>query len=148
VTEPLCLSFELACSPERAFELWTKRISTWWPRDHSVSGIKDLEVVIEGRVGGRIYERTPSGEVLEWGTVTGWDQPSLLAYTWHLGGDPDNPTDVEIHFVPALAGGTRVEIDHRGWETLGASGAERRERNQIGWNEVLPHFIAAVEKEE
>jgi uncharacterized protein YndB with AHSA1/START domain len=157
VTDPLRFSFEVACSPERAFELWTTRISLWWPTDHSVSRVAGLEVVLEGRVGGRIYERAPSGEVFEWGTVTGWDEPAMLAYTWHLGGDPDNPTDVVIRFLPASpaspttsdsSGRTRVEIDHRGWEMLGEVGLQRRENNQRGWDGVLPHFISAAERGE
>lgn len=157
MTDPLRFSFEIACSPERAFELWTTRISTWWPIDHSVSRAVGLEVVLEGRVGGRIYERTPSGEVVEWGTVTGWDQPAMLAYTWHLGGDAAHPTDVVIRFLPASpvsasssgpSGRTLVEIDHHGWDRLGATGLERRENNQRGWEGVLPNFIAAAETEE
>jgi hypothetical protein len=36
--EPLRLSFEVACEPARAFALWTERISSWWPADHTASG--------------------------------------------------------------------------------------------------------------
>jgi uncharacterized protein YndB with AHSA1/START domain len=146
MSEPIRLSFEVSCPPERAFELWTARISTWWPTGHSVSRARDLEVVVEGRRGGRIFERTPSGEVHEWGTVTVWDPPSLLAYTWHLGADPTDPTDVAIHFTPAGGGGTRVEIDHGGWERLGVDGPRRRDSNLLGWEGVLPQYIAAADK--
>ncbi len=37
-TAPLRVSFEVACSPERAFLVWTSRIGTWWPHDHTVTG--------------------------------------------------------------------------------------------------------------
>ena len=56
--EPLRLSFEVACPPERAFRTWTELIATWWPADHTVTGEGDLRVVLEPRVGGRLFERT------------------------------------------------------------------------------------------
>jgi len=147
VTDPLHFAFDVDCAPAHAFALWTSRLSTWWPADHSVSGVAPLDVVLEGRVGGRIYERTRTGEEHEWGTVTSWDPPSTLTYTWHLGADRAEATDVEIRFLPVGEAKTRVEIDHRGWERLGTSGPARRERNQHGWGSVLPHFVEAVEKE-
>jgi hypothetical protein len=39
--------------------------------------------------------------------------------------------------------GTAVAIVHTGWERLGASGPERRERNRRGWAGLLPHFASA-----
>ena len=38
MTEPLQLSFRVACSPEHAFDVWAARTSLWWPADHTVSG--------------------------------------------------------------------------------------------------------------
>jgi hypothetical protein len=58
VTEPLRLAFRVACPPEHAFDIWTRRTSLWWPADHTMSGEDGLDVVIEPRVGGRIFERT------------------------------------------------------------------------------------------
>jgi uncharacterized protein YndB with AHSA1/START domain len=141
VIEPLHFSFEIACSQDRAFQLWTSRTSTWWPAGHSVSGASDLEVVFEAHVGGRVYERTPAGDEHDWGSVTRWEPPTALGYTWHLRADRADATDVEIRFLPAAGGGTRVEIEHRGWERLGARSGERREGNRHGWEAVLPHFI-------
>jgi hypothetical protein len=31
MTEPLRMSFEVACSAEHAFATWTSRIASWWP---------------------------------------------------------------------------------------------------------------------
>ncbi len=142
VTEPLRLSFRVACSSEHAFAIWTTRVSTWWPADHTVSGRADAEVVIEGRVGGRIFERTPSGEVHEWGEVTDWAPPTRLSYLWHLRQDRADATEVQIRFVPEETS-TRVEIEHRGWERLGSAGVDVRNRNRAGWSGLLPHYLAA-----
>ena len=141
---PLTMTFEVACSPEHAFTVWTKRIGTWWPSDHTVSGQPGLTVILEGGVGGRIYERTTDGTEHDWGEVTVWKPPARLSYRWHLGTSDDMATEVDIHFLPQDDDTTRIEIEHRGWERLGPSGEDRRGRNQAGWRAVLPRFLAAV----
>jgi uncharacterized protein YndB with AHSA1/START domain len=146
VTEPLNIAFEVACPPAAAFSMWTTRASTWWPADHSVSGERGLQVVFEGHVGGRIFERTPAGAEHEWGRVTAWEPPALLAYTWHLRFSPEDATDVEIRFVDAGEDRTRVEIEHSGWERLGERAPQRREGNRLGWTSVYPHFVEAIER--
>jgi hypothetical protein len=144
VTEPLQVSFEVACSAEHAFATWTARIGSWWPADHTVSRQPGLEVVLEPTLGGRIYERTRSGAEHEWGEVTAWEPPGRLAYLWHLRRDRREATEVEIRFVAVAAAATRVEIEHRGWERLGDAAEDWRDRNRGGWQTVLPHFIEAT----
>jgi hypothetical protein len=60
--EPLRLSFDVDCPPDRAFALWTERIATWWPPDHAASGEDDATVVLQPFVGGRIFELTRAGD--------------------------------------------------------------------------------------
>jgi len=146
VSDPLRVSFDVACAPEHAFSVWTTRISSWWPRDHTVSGRADAEVVLQGRVGGRIYERTPDGLEHEWGEVTRWEPPTRLGYVWHIGQDRTNATDVEIRFSPLDDASTRVDIEHGGWKRLGAAAEERRAQNRGGWDSLIPEFVAAIEK--
>jgi uncharacterized protein YndB with AHSA1/START domain len=144
--EPLRLSFDVACSVEHAFRVWTSGIGAWWPADHTVTGQDGLSVVLEGEKGGRIYERTPDGVEHDWGEVTVWQPPRRLAYLWHLRRDRADATEVDIAFVDAGEQQTRVEIEHRGWERLGADGQKWRDRNQAGWNTLLPHFVAAAQR--
>jgi hypothetical protein len=146
LTDPLSLSFDVACSAEHAFATWTERIGSWWPADHTVSQQRGLHVVVEPRIGGRIYERTRSGEEHEWGEVTAWEPPARLGYLWHLRRDRDQATEVEIRFVALAVAATRVEIQHRGWERLGDAAEDWRERNRVGWQTLLPHFSAAAER--
>jgi hypothetical protein len=145
MTEPLRLAFEVACTVDHAFATWTQRISSWWPADHTVSGAPSA-VIFEGRVGGRIYERTEQGEELDWGVVTGWDPPAQLSYRWHLGAGPEVATEVEIRFTGLDQNKTRVEISQVGWERLGAAGPELRRKNQFGWESLLPLARLAMEK--
>ena len=142
--EPIRLAFDVDCSVDDAFAAWTGRIAQWWPKDHTVSTEADLTVVLEGRPGGRIFERRSSGVEHDWGAVTIWEPPSRLGYTWHLNRDRSDATDVEIRFVPHGEQATRVEIEHRGWERLGADAERWRDRNQGGWATLLPHYVAAT----
>jgi len=143
VSTPLLVSFEVACPVDHAFTVWTSGIGTWWPRDHTVTGDPGLRVVMESGVGGRIFERTADGAEHDWGEVTAWNPPERLAYRWHLRQDPAEATDVEIRFR-AEGGSTRIEIVHRGWERLGDSADEKRDRNRVGWSSLVPHYVAAV----
>jgi uncharacterized protein YndB with AHSA1/START domain len=144
--EPINLSFEVDCPVERAFAVWTGGIAQWWPADHTVSGESDLTVVLEGRPGGRIFERRASGVEHDWGAVTIWEPPSRLGYTWHLNRDRSDATDVEIRFVAQGDRVTRVEIEHRGWERLGTDAESWRDRNRGGWATLLPHYVAATRR--
>jgi uncharacterized protein YndB with AHSA1/START domain len=146
VIDPIHLTFEVSCTREIAFSTWTGRASTWWPPAHSVSTERGLQVVFESRVGGRIFERTPAGVEHEWGRVTAWDPPSRLAFTWHLGTQAQDATDIEVRFFDVGADRTRVEIEHGGWDRLESRAAERRDRNHLGWTSVYPHFVQAIER--
>ena len=143
MSDPLRFSFDVACDADHAFATWTQRITLWWPPDHTVSGSPEA-VVLEGLIGGRIYERTAHGDEHDWGVVTAWRPPVLVGYRWYLGGDADRATDVAIRFVPLDAQATRVEIEQSGWERLGAAAGELRDRNRSGWESLMPHFRAAV----
>lgn len=142
--EPIRLSLDLACSPAHAFDVWATRIGQWWPTDHTVTAELGLTVVLEGRVGGRIFERTATGVEHDWGEVTTWEPPVRLGYLWHLRRDRAAATDVEVRFLDQGDGTTRVEIEHRGWERLGADAPAWRARNLGGWSTLVPHFVAAV----
>jgi hypothetical protein len=143
---PLRMSFDVACSAEHAFSVWTSGLGTWWPPDHTVTGQADLVIVLQSGVGGRIYERTSDGVEYDWGEVTVWKPPTQLAYLWHLRRDRADATEVEIRFLAQGAAATRIEIEHRGWERLGNAGEEWRDRNRAGWQTLLPHFLAAIAK--
>jgi hypothetical protein len=145
MTDPLRFSFDVDCSAEHAFSVWTSRIDTWWPSDHTVSGEAEL-VVLQSGVGGRIFERTPDGVEHDWGEVTLWNPPTQLAYLWHLGADRTAATEVEVRFVAGGAATTRIEIEHRGWEQLGEAADQWRDRNRVGWDTLLPHFLTHIER--
>ena len=141
--EPIRFEFTVGCSAPEAFDLWTQRIAMWWPVEHTRSREVGTTVVIEPRVGGRIFERTPVGDELHWGTVTIWERPDCLGYRWHITSSPDEATDVEVRFTDIRNGTTRVTIEHGGFEKLGEKGSPRRDANGRYWEGLIPVFVSA-----
>ena len=72
--------------PEAAFDVFTAGIGRWWP-------IAELSVHGGGGTvaftGGQIVERSATGQQAVWGTVTRWEPPAAVAFTWHPGQTPD-----------------------------------------------------------
>jgi uncharacterized protein YndB with AHSA1/START domain len=143
MTAPLLISFDVDCSADHAFNVWTSKIGTWWPSEHTVSGDPE-EIVLEGYPGGRIYERTSTGERHEWGEVTTWEPPRRLSYLWHIGRERETATEVEISFIDEGVARTRIDIAHSGWDEVGGDAEARRDQNRRGWDALVPHFVAAV----
>ena len=141
---PVLRSITVECAPEHAFSVFTERTAEWWPLPtHSVYEHEAASVVFEPGVGGRIVERSASGEESIWGEILVWEPPHRLVYTWHPGHDADDPvTQVELRFV-AAGDATRVELEHRGWEAL-AKPEESRAGYEQGWPVVLDRFVAAA----
>jgi uncharacterized protein YndB with AHSA1/START domain len=125
---------------EEAFALFTDGIAEWWPLEKfSIHAERATTVAFEGRVGGRLYEVSDEGEEGLWGTVTAWEPPHRLAYTWHPGRGEETSQEVEIRFIPD-GDGTRLELEHRGWERA----PEARARYDKGWDTVLGRYAAAA----
>jgi uncharacterized protein YndB with AHSA1/START domain len=124
-------------TPAQAFQRFTAEMATWWPlASHSVGEGEAETVRMEGGVGGRIVEHIRGGRECVWGTITAWDPPRRVAFTWHPGDDPARAQDVEVSFTPA-GDRTRVELQHRGFERLGAMARRARRMYPIGWTYVL-----------
>ncbi len=128
-----------------AFELFTSRMDTWWPlTSHSISGDGTSTVRFEAGVGGRIVEVTSDGVEYSWADVVTWDPPQLVAVAWHPSIDPDASTTLEVRFHVVDEEHTEIELEHRGWEALGAEeGARRRAGYQSGWDTVLSELETA-----
>jgi uncharacterized protein YndB with AHSA1/START domain len=138
--EPLEIQFDVDCPPPRAFEIWTTQIASWWPKSHTVSADPEVEVILEARAGGRIYERCPAGGEHDWGEVTAFEPPHRLAYLWHIRRDRADATQVEVTFSAHGDAGTRVRIEHTGWERLGTDAETWRQRNHGAWGSLISHY--------
>jgi uncharacterized protein YndB with AHSA1/START domain len=122
---------------EEAFALFTEGIATWWPlATHSIYEERATTAVFESRVGGRLYEISIDGEKGVWGTVRVWAPPHRIVYSWHPGRGEETAQEVEVQFA-ADGVGTRVEIEHRGWERA----PEQRSGYDEGWDFVLGQYV-------
>jgi uncharacterized protein YndB with AHSA1/START domain len=135
------------CAPAVAFRLWAEQIDRWWPKGHSRSGDPATRVVLEGWVGGRLYERTSVGAELIWGEVLVWEPPQHLAYHWYLGSSAEMPSRVDVQFRAGADGQTRIEVTHRGPELLGGRWAVTSPRFAAAWEHVLGAYADAVGEE-
>jgi uncharacterized protein YndB with AHSA1/START domain len=140
INEPLVKTVVVPASPERAFELFTKEMGAWWPlATHSIGEQNAKAVRFEGAVGGRIVEYGDSGPLGYWGTVSDWDPPKSVSFTWHPGSDPKQAGQITVTFSP-VDDGTEVVLTHSGWERR-PDGAEVRKSYDTGWDHVLDFYV-------
>ena len=140
---PLVKHATVPCPPPRAFELFTEQISAWWPMaTHSVGGSPACRVDMAGHVGGHIIETLPDGTTSIWGTITAWEPPSRVAFTWHPGRNLDEATEVQVVFEPTSDTATAVTLIHGGWSAR-PDGIAARRNYDTGWDLVLAQFRSA-----
>lgn len=135
---PIRKSIVVNAPPELAFRRFTAEMGTWWPLPSHSVGQRDAETVtMEAWVGGRIVEKIRGGRESVWGSITAWDPPHRVAFTWHPGHTEAEAMDVEVRFA-AEGERTRVELEHRGFEKLPTALAKKAHRGYpMGWDYVL-----------
>jgi len=124
--------------PAAAFEVFTAGLGRWWPLDElSVHG-KGATVAFTD---GRIVERSPDGETAVWGTVTRWEPPAAVAFTWHPGQPAERASHVVVTFGAEGPGSERtlVRVEHTGWDAFTDPAAARAEYEH-GWPLVLDRY--------
>jgi uncharacterized protein YndB with AHSA1/START domain len=142
--DPVRKSVTVPAAPQRAFELFTAHIHEWWPlATHSVGGADAASVAFGDGVGGVIVETLADGTTSVWGTITCWEPPGRVAFSWHAGTAEAEATRVEVTFTQDGPGSTVVRLVHSGWEGR-ADGASAREGYDSGWNPVISRFAAAA----
>jgi hypothetical protein len=142
---PLTKRVTVPVGPERAFEVFTAEMSAWWPlATHSILGQAARDVRFESGVGGQILEYGDDGVVESWGTVSEWDPPRSVSFSWHPGTDPDQAGQVTVSFT-AIDGGTEVELVHTGWERR-PDGVRARASYDTGWDYVLGFYASGAQQ--
>jgi hypothetical protein len=142
---PVVKSIVVARSAEDAFDIYTRDIGKWWPTGtHSLGQAQVVDVQIEPRVGGRIFERWKDGTEKLWGTVIVWEKAQRLAHSWHVSTDPDHASEVEVRFAALSPHRTRVTLEHRHWERMSGEQAQAtRDGYDNGWNGVFVEQFGA-----
>jgi uncharacterized protein YndB with AHSA1/START domain len=135
-------SVMVQAGPERAFRAFTEEIGQWWPLadGFAFAGDRWQDMFLEGKEGGRVYERSRDGEEFHIGTVTVYDPPSRVVFTWGEATEEwDAPTEIEVRFTRD-GDGTRVDLEHRGFEGIGAAAEDTAKQYEGGWSAVLDRY--------
>ena len=136
--------------PDRAFELFTAEMTSWWPPAHHIGSAPIDQIIVEPRTGGRWFTRHEDGTETDTGVVTVWGPPGRFAVTWQIGADrkfhPDLVTTVDVRFEPAGEGRTRVLLEHRDLDAFGADAAGMREtfEGEGAWGATLAAYAAVA----
>ncbi|UAL12276.1 SRPBCC domain-containing protein [Caulobacter segnis] len=115
----ILVAVRIAAPPEVVFDAFTTDIALWWkpsslfsftPRSPGGMAFED----------GRLVERLPTGKVFEVGKVRIWERGARLVFGWRQAAfAPGMDTEVEVRFE-AVEAGTRVTVEHRGWDSVPA----------------------------
>ena len=110
----------VAVDPLTAFEVFTEETDLWWRRGPMYRGATGPsgKIQFEPGEGGRLVEIDDDGDEFEIGRILAWTPGERLVFEWRgreFG--PDDLTEVEITFE-RVAAGTRVVLEHRGWEKV------------------------------
>lgn len=98
------------------FNVYTEHMSDWWPwrgkyrYTFAPEGVEPDRLIMESGVGGRLYERFEDGTVHQIGSVTVWNPPHEVAYTWEVE-EWDEPSIVTVRFLDE-GGRTTVVVEH------------------------------------
>lgn len=142
--DPIVRSVSLRCSVEEAFDVWTHRIHLWWPVARiSLSRDPNTRVIMEGRVGGRLFERTKNGREHDWGRIIRWEPPRRIVYEWFLQADPTKASEIDVTFRGQEDGTTTVVVEHGRWEHAAEDVAEEHRRCVAapeGWTGILDEY--------
>ncbi len=136
-------------TPELAFEVFTARIDRWWPKTHGIGSAPVRESIIEPYVGGRWYTKCEDGTEVVVGHVRVWQPAERFVVGWEISTrwKPDArvelASEVEVRFVAEGSGSTRVELEHRNFERMGAADGETMRKGvDGGWPGLLELFAA------
>ena len=128
----------------QAFEVFVDGMNTWWPRrgvfpySFAPETTRPLHIRFEGELGGRYYETFADGSEYLIGSITLWNPPAELAYTWR---DPtwEGSTKIQIRFE-ATDDETRVMYTQDGFASAGVPWLIPY--YQIGCQQTLSAYIA------
>jgi uncharacterized protein YndB with AHSA1/START domain len=139
---------------QRAFEVFTAGIDRWWPKSHGIGNGPVLRSAIEPRVGGRWYAQYGDGSEISNGHVRVWEPPSRVVFSWEISAEwkpePDASvaSEIEVRFIAEGPGLTRVEVEHRDFELMGAEGGEKMRKGvDGGWPGLLQLYAQQVSAE-
>lgn len=146
---PVRKSITVRATPAHAFDVFVNGIDLWWPKEHSIGNTPIIRSVIEPGLGGRWYSNHEGGETCVSGRVLVWEPPSRLVLSWEINAkwkpDTSISSEVEVRFTARGAGVTRVDLEHRNFETMGEGAKSLRDAVDQGWPAIMDLFRGITE---
>ena len=135
---------------DKAFATFTEGYGRFKPPEHNLLAAEIAETVFETRVGGTIYDRAVDGSECHWARVLVYDPPDRVVFSWdispywQLEPDPEKTSEVEVRFIAASPGRTRVELEHRDFQRHGEAWESLRDGvdGDGGWPVYLQRYAA------
>lgn len=144
---PVKKTIRVEAPQAHAFDVFTTRFGSWWPKSHHIAKVDAREIIVEPRAGGRWYETGVDGSECIWGKVLAWEPPSRVVLSWHLNSkfelDDNVKSEVEVRFVADGANATRVELEHR-IDAMDAEGIRAAVDSPTGWGMLLGLYAEAT----
>jgi uncharacterized protein YndB with AHSA1/START domain len=133
---------------ERAFDVFTAQMSSWWNADHHIIEAELADMVFEPHEGGYVYDRGVDGSECRWARVLAYEPPNRVVFSWDINPqwkletDLDKASEVEVRFIPEGEGRTRVELEHRHLDRHGEGWDGMRDAvgSPGGWDGALQLF--------
>jgi hypothetical protein len=148
---PVRKSVVVDATPAEAFDTFTAGIDRWWPRSHGIGAAPLVSSVIEPFVGGRWYTTHADGSECVVGHFSVWQPGERFVVSWEISADwkPDAraafASEVEVRFTAETPGRTRVDLEHRNFERMGAvPGEKMRSGVDGGWPGLLALYANAT----
>jgi len=152
---PVRKSVLVDASPPQAFAVFTSGINRWWPKSHGIGAGPIRESVIEPLVGGRWFTRHEDGNDVVIGHVRVWQPAERLVFSWEISSEwkpdprPEFTSEVEVRFTAEAGGRTRVDLEHRNFERLGAAAGEKLRKDvDGGWPHLLDLYAKDASRKE
>jgi len=147
---PVRKSIRVNAGQAHAFDVFTAGLGRWWPLDHGIGKTPRKSVVMETSLGGRWYELAEDGTQTNVGRIIEWDPPRRFVMSWDINSQwkPDTTvsSEVEVRFIADGANATRVELEHRKFEQMGAAPGEKMRKDvDGGWPGLLEFYKRKVE---
>jgi hypothetical protein len=150
---PVRKTVVVQATPAQAFDVFTAGIDRWWPKTHGIGSAPVRESIVEPFVGGRWFTRCEDGTEVVVGHVRVWEPAARFVVGWEINAQwkPEArvafASEVEVRFLAEGPASTRVELEHREFERMGAPGGEIM-RNNVdgGWPGLLALFAAEASK--
>src|SRR5471030_1280102 len=148
---PVRKSVIVKATAQRAFEVFTLHVDRWWPKSKGIGETPIKQSTIEPFVGGRWYTIFEDGREAVIGHVRVWQPGKQFVVSWEINSKwkPETrvalASEVDVRFVPEVDGSTRVELEHRDFERMGAAeGETMRAGVDGGWPGMLELFAKEV----